>query len=229
MREFNELEHDFRRRIKMAYPFADRYLNQFPKDKMNQALSFVSLITGTIAAVLGIATLLDPELFLGFEITPGRTAFFYLSISMGIFAAARNAVPDDSEVHEPVLHLFEVIEYTHYYPQRWKKQLHSNNVRVEFSALYQMKVLIFLEEILSLVVAPFILWRNSGDQSKQIIDFFRQFTVHVDGLGDLCNHAVFDFRKRKNLEDDDAAKDTDGLREEYFNAKDDKMAMYVPR
>ena len=225
MREFNELDIDFRRRMKMAYPFADRYLNQFPKDKTNQVMQFISLVTGTIAAILGIATLLDPELFLGFEITPGRTAFFYLSISMAIFATARGAVPDDVEVHDPVLHLFEVIEYTHYFPQRWKRQLHSNNVRVEFSALYQMKVLIFIEELLSLIVAPFILWRNSGQQSKQIIDFFRQFTVHVDGLGPLCNHAVFDFRKRKNVEDDDTGKEAEGLREEYFNAKDDKMAM----
>jgi len=194
----------------MAYPFADRYLNQFPKDKTNQAMQFVSLVAGTIAAVLGIATLFDPELFLGFEVTPGRTAFFYLSVSMGIFATARNAVPDDNEVHEPVLHLFEVIEYTHYCPVRWRKHLHSNNVRNEFSALYQMKVLIFLEEILSLVVAPLILWRNSGRQAKEVIDFFRQYTVHVDGLGPLCHHAVFEFRKRKNAEDDDvgAAKAT---------------------
>lgn len=232
MRDFNELEHDFQRRLKMAYPFADRYLAQFPRDKTIQFLQFVSLVAGTVAAVLGTATLLDPELFLGFEITPNRTAFFYLSVSMGIFAAARNAVPDDSEVHEPVLHLFEVIEYTHYAPQRWRNNFHTPAVRAEFSSLYQMKVLIFLDEILSLVAAPFILWRNAGKPSAAIVDFFRQNTVHVDGLGGLCNHAVFEFRKRNKPEDDDAADAAHDLRDEYFGvlhgggaaAKDQKMA-----
>lgn len=218
MREFNELEHDFRRRCKMSYPFADRYLAQFPRDKTIQFLSFVSLIAGTVAAVLGIATLLDPELFLGFEITQNRTAFFYLSVSMVIFTTARGSVPDDAEVHEPVLHLFEVIEYTHYTPQRWRNKFHTPAVRDEFAAMYQVKVLIFLEEILSLVAAPFILWRNAGKPSAAVIDFFRQNTVHVDGLGGLCNHAVFEFRKRNRPEDDDADRDVGDLRDEYFGA-----------
>ncbi|KAF2152623.1 APG9-domain-containing protein, partial [Myriangium duriaei CBS 260.36] len=232
MRDFNELDHDFKRRLKMAYPFADRYLAQFPRDKTIQLMHFVSLIAGTVAAVLGIASLLDPELFLGFEVTPNRTAFFYLTISMTVFATARGAIPDDSEVHEPVLHLFEVIEYTHYAPQRWRNNFHTPAVRAEFSALYQMKVLIFLEEILSLIAAPFILWRNAGRPSAAIIDFFRQNTVHVDGLGGLCNHAVFEFRKRNKPEDDDAIDPARDLRDEYFGvlqgggaaAKDQKMA-----
>lgn len=232
-REFNELDHDFRRRERMAYAFADRYLNQFPKDKTNQTLQFVSLVTGTIAAVLGIATLLDPELFLGFEVTPGRTAFFYISICMGVFAAARGAVPDDTEVHEPVMHLLEVISYTHYCPSHWERQLHSNDVRVEFSGLYQMKVLIYLEEIMSLLIAPFILWRNANERAARIIDFFRDHTVHIDGLGHVCTEAHFNFSKPKRKLASGAGtgaaagenvKDVEGLRADYFGTKDDKMA-----
>lgn len=207
----------------MSYPFADAYLNQFPKDKTHQALQFVSLVSGTLAGLLGLATLLDPELFLGFEITPGRTAFFYISILMAIFAFARGSVPDESEFHDPVLHLTNVMEMTHYQPSRGRHQLHSNDVKVEFSSLYQMKILIFLEEIMSLVIAPFILWKNSGKRSEMIVDFFRNSTVQVDGLGYLCAFSVFDFRKSKNVEND-AMRDMEGLREEYFGTKDDKMA-----
>lgn len=203
---------------------AAAYLDQFPRDKTHQFLQFVSLVSGTLAGLLTIATLWDSELFLGFEITPGRTAFFYVSILLAIATGARSAIPDESKVHEPIFHLMNVIDAIHYCPARWKKQLHSDEVRVEFSALYQMKVIIFLEEILSLLIAPFILWRNSGKRSEMIIDFFRNSTVQVDGLGHLCTFAVFEFRKSKNVEDD-AVKDVDGLREEYFGTKDDKMAM----
>jgi autophagy-related protein 9 len=203
---------------------AAAYLDQFPRDKTHQFLQFVSLVSGTLAGLLTIATLWDSELFLGFEITPGRTAFFYVSILLAVATGARSAIPDESKVHEPIYHLMNVIDATHYCPARWKKQLHSDEVRIEFSALYQMKVIIFLEEILSLLIAPFILWRNSGKRSEMIIDFFRNSTVQVDGLGHLCTFAVFEFRKSKNVEDD-VGKDADGLREEYFGTKDDKMAV----
>lgn len=223
-REFNELPHDFKLRTKLAYPAADDYLKQFPRDKTHQLMQFVCLVSGTLAGLLGLATLLDPELFLGFEITPGRTAFFYISILMAIFAGARGSIPDESDVHDPVMHLLNVIEATHYCPARWEHQLHSNDVLVEFSSLYQMRVLIFLEEIMSLIIAPFILWRNSGSRSEMIIDFFRNSTVQVDGLGYLCTFSVFDFRKSKNVEDD-AIRDVEGLREDYFGTKGDKLVL----
>ncbi|KAI7627240.1 hypothetical protein KC343_g6063 [Hortaea werneckii] len=109
-------------------------------------------------------------------------------------------------------------------PAHWKDRLHSNEVRAEFSAMYQMKILIFVEEILSLVVAPWILLRNSGKCSERLIDFFREQTVHVDGIGYQCNYAVFGFKKDPNAENaTDVLQEPDGLRDDYYGLKDDKM------
>ncbi|QIW99821.1 hypothetical protein AMS68_005339 [Peltaster fructicola] len=228
IREFNELDHLFERRMRQAHPFAIEYLKQFPKDKMDQAWRFIAFISGAVAAVLTIATLLDPELFLGFEVTPGRTAVFWLTVMVGIFGVAHGSLPDETEVHDPVLHLREVLMYTHYMPARWKGKLHSNEVRTEFSSLYQMKIVIFLEEILSLVLAPWILWRNSGKRCERIIDFFREHTVHVDGIGNQCNFAVFGFRKDLDAEDATAVlQEPDGLRDDYYGLKDEKMAASI--
>ena len=228
IREFNELDHLFQRRLRQAYPFANDYLKQFPKDKTDQACRFIALVSGAIAAVLAILTLWDPELFLGFEVTPGRTAFFWLTIMIGIFGAAHGALPDENEVHDPVLHLKEVLMFTHYMPAYWKDRLHSNEVRAEFSAMYQMKILIFIEEILSLIVAPWILLRNATHRCERVIDFFREHTVHVDGIGHQCNFAVFGFKKDLNAEDPTAVlNQPDGLRDDYFGLKDDKMAASV--
>jgi len=82
--------------------------------------------------------------------------------------------------------------------------------------LYAMKVSIFLEEVLSVIFTPFILWWSLPKCSDRIIDFFREFTVHVDGVGYVCSFAVFNFQKpgQHNTED---------LREEYFATKDNKM------
>lgn len=225
IREFNELDHLFQRRLRQANPFANDYLKQFPKDKIDQAWRFVAFLSGAIASVLALATLFDPELFLGFEVTPGRTAVFWLTIMIGIFGMAHGSLPDENEVHDPVLHLKEVLMYTHYMPAYWRDRLHSNEVRAEFSAMYQMKVLIFVEEILSLVVAPIILLRNASTRCDRIIDFFREHTVHVDGIGYQCNFAVFGFKKDPNAEDPTTVlNEPDGLRDDYFGLKDDKMS-----
>ncbi|KAK5137954.1 hypothetical protein LTR08_005750 [Meristemomyces frigidus] len=228
IREVNELDHLFQRRLRQAYPFANNYLRSFPKDKTDQLCRFVAFLSGAIAAVLTLATLFDPELFLGFEVTPGRTAVFWLTVMIGVFGVAHGTLPEEDEVHDPVLHLRDVLYYIHHLPSHWKDRLHSNEVRSEFSAMYQMKVLIFIEEILSLIVAPWILLRNAGKRSERIVDFFREQTVHVDGVGYQCNYAVFGFKKDPNVEDATTVlQEPDGLRDDYYGLKDDKMAASV--
>ncbi|KAL9093563.1 MAG: hypothetical protein Q9165_003958 [Trypethelium subeluteriae] len=224
-REFNELPHLCNRRLRMAYPFADAYLEQFPKDKLAQIASFVAFVTGALAAVLGLATLIDPELFLGFEITHDRTALFYLTVLTAIFASARNAVPEETFVSDPELHLREVIERIHYKPAHWEDRLHSVDVRNEFSALYQVKPVLFAEEILGNLLTPFILLVTMPKCSERVVDFFREFTIHVDGIGHVCSFAVFDFKKGVNApaENKSTTDGTTDLRDDYYSTKDGKM------
>ena len=55
--------------------------------------------------------------------------------------------------------------------------------------------MIFLEEVLSVLTTPFVLWFALPNCSDKIVDFFREFTVHVDGIGYVCSFAVFDFER----------------------------------
>lgn len=224
-REFNELWHLFDRRINMSYPFANRYLDQFPKDKTIQAAGFVAFVAGALASVLAVASLVDPELFLGFEITPDRTVLFYLGIFGSVWAVANGLVPEETNVFDPEFALSEVIDFTHYCPSHWKGRLHSDDVRKEFAALFQMKIVSFAEEILSLIFTPFILWFSLPKSSDRLIDFFREFTVHVDGMGYLCSFAVFDFKKGNNVipQGPPGVRGAPDLRGDYYSTKDGKM------
>lgn len=58
-----------------------------------------------------------------------------------------------------------------------------------------MKIVSFFHEILSVLTTPLVLWFTLPRSSARIIDFFREFTIHVDGLGYVCSFAVFDFTK----------------------------------
>ena len=227
-REFNELQHLFERRAQMSYPFAARYIDQFPKHKTELFLRFVNFVSGALAAVLASISVIDSESFLGFEITPGRSVLFYLTILGTIFAATRNSRTvgnEDSLVFDPEFALNAVIRYTHYMPDHWKGKLHSDEVRREFAQLYQMKVVLFVQEVLSLLVTPFVLWFSLPKRSERIVDFFREFTVHVDGLGCVCSFAVFDFEKGgDNARRGKAAAHIEAdPREDYYSTKDGKM------
>lgn len=226
-REFNELWHFFRRRVDMSVPFATRYLDQFPKDKTAQIANFVAFIAGALAAVLFITSALDPELFLGFTLTPDRTVLFYLGVFTLIWSVARGVVPEENLVFDPEFAIQNVISYTHYNPVHWKKRHHSDEVRREFSSLYQMKIIIFLEEVLSILFTPLVLWFCLPKCSDRIVDFFREFTVHVDGLGYVCSFALFEFKKGDTdtlgSKPVQPTSDDGGLREEYYSTKDNKM------
>lgn len=223
-REFNELWHIFERRTNMSYPFASRYIDQFPKDKTVQVARFIAFISGALASVLALASVVDPELFLGFEISPDRTVLFYLGIFGTVWAFARGLAPEETDVFDPEYALLELIDFTHYFPSTWKGRLHSDDVRKEFAILYQMKIIIFLEEILSMIFTPFVLWFSLPKCSDRLIDFFREFTIHVDGLGYVCSFAIFDFKKGANVMSQSRREPArQDLRADYFSTKDGKM------
>jgi autophagy-related protein 9 len=90
---------------------------------------FVAFIAGSFAAVLLVASLIDPDLFLHFEITPHRTVLFYLGVFGSILAIARGMVPEENLVFDPEASLREVVRWTHYLPGEWRGKLHSQMVR----------------------------------------------------------------------------------------------------
>ncbi|PHH58532.1 hypothetical protein CDD81_5481 [Ophiocordyceps australis] len=217
-REFNELPHIFYERLHMSYPFATRYMDQFPKRMTEEIARSVAFISGALTAVLALCTLLDSELFLGFEITPDRTVLFYLGIFGGVWAITRGMVSEESNVFNPEWALRQVIEYTHYVPDHWRGRLHSFEVKRDFSDLYKMKVVIFLEEIMGIITTPLLLLLSLPQCSDQIIDFFREFTIHIDGLGYVCSFAIFDFKTGAKQQA------SDDVRDDYYSTKHGKMA-----
>lgn len=118
---------------------------------------------------------------------------FYIGLFGTIMAVSRGMVPDPHRVVEPEQLLSAVIEETHYLPAEWRGRLHSAYAHQQFSKLFPLKVVIFLHELGSVLTTPLILWFSMPKCALQIVEFFRDFTVHVDGVGHVCSFAVFDF------------------------------------
>jgi len=62
-----------------------------------------------------------------------------------------------------------------------------------------MKIMIYAQELLSVALTPFVLWFSLPDCAPAIVDFFREFSIHVDSLGYVCSFAVFDFQRHGNV------------------------------
>uniref|UniRef100_A0A0W0FWS5 Autophagy-related protein 9 n=1 Tax=Moniliophthora roreri TaxID=221103 RepID=A0A0W0FWS5_MONRR len=196
-REFNELPHLFIRRLDESYPLANTYIGQFPNEKMTLIMRFVAFVSGAFAAVLFLATIWDPDIFVHLEITPHRTVLFYLGVFGSVLAVARGTIPEENRVFDPEMLMTGVITYTHYMPDGWKAEL--AKVHQEFGELFAMKILIFIEEVASVVLTPFVLWFSLPPCAPAIIDFFREFSVHVDGRGYVCSFAEFNFERHGNV------------------------------
>lgn len=93
------------------------------------------------------------------------------------------------------------------------KQIHQ-----EFGTLFAMKIAIFFTELLSVLLTPFILWFSLPPCAGAIIDFFREFTVHVDGVGYVCSFAVFDFRRHEKTQAAPTGEVADAGRKEPLKA-----------
>ena len=61
-----------------------------------------------------------------------------------------------------------------------------------------LQALLFLEEMASIVVTPFVLYFSLPQCAPAILAFLRDFTVRVDGVGDICSMAGFDFERHGN-------------------------------
>lgn len=217
-REFNELYHLFQRRLNLSVPLASHYVDQFPKEKTVVLLKFVAFVSGSFAAVLGILSIVDPDMFFNFEITKDRTVLFYISVFGTIWAVCHGAIPEEYVVFDSEASLLKVSEYTHYLPQSWKGRYHTEEVKTEFCELFTLKPLLLAREIASLVITPFILWFSLPNSADRIVDFFREFSVHVDGLGYVCTFAMFDFDKTKS-----AKKMKKNPKGKIYNQSEEKM------
>ncbi|KAJ1832837.1 autophagy protein atg9 [Coemansia sp. RSA 2711] len=200
-RNFNEVPHSFRRRLNAAHPKATIYLSQFRNDAVIAVARFVSFVAGSFAAILLVFTVVDNELSLEFEITGHRTVLFYIGLSSAILASARGMVPtEEQEYLHPAWIIRDALEDLQYMDPSWRGHLDTTRVRQEFEVLFSYKLLIFAYELLGVVTAPFIMLFSLPGCAEKVVDFFREFTVHKDGLGYVCSFAVFDFERHGNVE-----------------------------
>lgn len=194
LREFNELDHFFDKRVNASYPKANLYVAQFPSLAMSIAAKFIVFVGSSICGVIIVLSLMDEALLLHVKVLD-RNLLWYLAIFGLIVASVRPLVIDRHENFEPDKAFAAMVEHTHYYPTRWRNQVHSPKTYAAFSELFPFKVATFFHEVLSIFVVPLILIFHLPKQAAAVTKFVADFTETRPELGDVCSFAVFDFER----------------------------------
>lgn len=83
--------------------------------------------------------------------------------------------------------LTSVIAHIHYFPlDNWRGRAHTYDVMSHLNELFPYTALTLVEELMSPIITPFVLFFVVRPKASAIVDFFRNFTVDVTGVGDIC-------------------------------------------
>ncbi|KAM9323279.1 autophagy-related protein 9B isoform 1-T2 [Pholidichthys leucotaenia] len=192
LRHFNELDHELHGRLGRAYKHTSKYMNSFTSPLLTVVAKNVTFFAGSVLAVLIVLTVYDEDVLTVQHIL---TMITVLGVTITI---ARSFIPDEHMVWCPEQLLQCVLAHIHYMPDHWRCSANKSETRDEVAQLFQYKAVFIIEELLSPIITPFILIFVLRKKSLEIVDFFRNFTIEVVGVGDICSFAQMDIRRHGN-------------------------------
>ncbi|VDN96828.1 unnamed protein product [Rodentolepis nana] len=189
LRHFNELPHELNLRLNAAYKSASEYLDCFQSRFLSTLASHLVFTLGGLSLLMFCAGAIKE----GFLHLPGYLAVMAFG---GLVAkVAMSLIPSEDVYHVPRFPLSSTLAMIHYMPDKWLNNAHTSQVRAEFSQLFQYRFVAAMEEILSPFIVPIILLFGIPKRSLDIVDFLRNCTVEIDGVGDICSYAQLELSR----------------------------------
>lgn len=206
LRDFNEMPHVYTARLNKAHPKIIEYLGQFVNEGYTIIVKFVSFILGSTLLILVGVSFFYPDIIISLFITE-KPVIFYVGVLGILFAAVQNNSVDEPLVYEPDKKFDELIDSLHgTVPTSWAN-MSTKDRYMEIRKLFKYKWMVWIMEILSVIYVPFLLLFWLPNKAENIVNFFRENSVHVATIGNICSCASFDSQqplmKTKTSEEDD--------------------------
>jgi autophagy-related protein 9 len=194
LRHFNELDHELTMRLNRAYRPSVKYTDLFVNPIATVLARNVAFVSGSLLAVLFTLTVVQEDLLTAHNIL---TSITLLGI---IVTVCRIFIPNEHQTRDPKELMTEILEEIHYMPDLWKDRPHTLEVSSQFGQVFQLTIAYVVDELLSPIITPFILYFSLRNKSFDIIEFLRNFTIDVSGVGDVCSFAEMNLRKHGHPE-----------------------------
>lgn len=193
LRHFNELDHEFSDRLSRAHKPATKYLASFPAPISTLIAKNLAFVATSFLGVLVFLSVYDDVVL---TVEHMISLITVLGCATAIF---RSFIPGEETKRSSEELLVQVLGHVHYLPAAWRGKAHTKHVAAHFQQLFQFKAIYILVEMLSPIVCPFILL-SLRSRALDIVDFYRNFTVSVLDIGDVCAFAQMDVRHHGNPE-----------------------------
>uniref|UniRef100_A0A915C9M6 Autophagy-related protein 9 n=4 Tax=Parascaris univalens TaxID=6257 RepID=A0A915C9M6_PARUN len=186
IRHFNELDHELRLRLSRSHRAAEQYMDQFISPLKEIIAKNVAFVAGALFAILALLSAWDEDVLTVEHVLTAMTVCGVLIVF------CRSFIADENLIWWPEFLMNRIIAQIHYAPDTWRDRAHTATVRQEFGHLFQLKAQFIVEELLSPLITPFVLVFWIRPKAREFVNFFHNFTVNIDGLGDVCSFAQMD-------------------------------------
>ena len=188
-RHFNELDHSLNERLDRGFKSAVKFCDSFSDPLTVIIARHLSFISSSILAVLLLLTIYDEDVLSVEHVLSIMTV-------LGVIIAISHSFSDDNRLPPKYSReelYSQTLKHLHYLPSFGPSSKdYFNNV------LFQYRIVFLVESLISPLITPFILYFSLSNKSNEIIDFFRNFTVEVTGVGDVCSFALMNFKRNGN-------------------------------
>ncbi|CAJ1965643.1 unnamed protein product [Cylindrotheca closterium] len=205
-REFNELPHVLEQRIEPSCKAAEVYLDMFGQSEWKEAVGRIFIfVGGAVGSLLLLLGTISDSLLLHVALW-GHNLLWYAGMAGIVYSIGKALVPTKEAQPSVSRNLFEdmdtalknVSEYTHYYPENWKGRGWDSGVCTAFGNLFDSKVKLFVWELVSFSLAPYILYFKLSKCAPAICQFCLLTKARVPNTGDVVGYSTFDFENFKD-------------------------------
>ncbi|XP_072931168.1 autophagy-related protein 9A [Epargyreus clarus] len=196
LRHFNELEHELRDRLNRAHKPATKYLASFSSPITTVIAKNIVFLSASVLGVLVALSVYDED------VLTVEHVLTIITILGCVLAGARALMGEEERLGGGCTgpargeELFvQVLGHVHYLPAAWRGRAHTRDVAAHFQQLFQFRAVYILFELLSPLLCPLVLLVSLRPRALDIVDFYRNFTVSVLGIGDVCSFAQLDIRR----------------------------------
>jgi autophagy-related protein 9 len=200
-REFNELPHLFERRLAPSYDAAETYVDLFGSNEYVAALGRIFVfVGGSMGAILLAFAAMNDAIVLHVKIADWNL-LWYGGMFGVLYSTGKAMIPKATAQPKSARNLYAemdaalavVATHTHYYPETWVGRGWDHPTYTALSSMFQYKVRLFLTEVISIVVAPYILCVSLPRCAEPICEFVLSCRAELPGAGEVCGYATFDF------------------------------------
>ena len=185
-----------------SYEASEEYLKLFGQNEITTAAGRILVfLGGSIGAVLFVFAAINDAILLHVKIADWNL-LWYAGVAGIIYSTGKSLLPKGNGAHARYVRnvyaardtaLANVANHTHHCPDIWRGRGWDLNTHKSFASLFKFKAQLFLQEMLSVVVSPYILCFSLPRDAERICEFVLAVKSEAPGVGEVCGFATFNF------------------------------------